>query len=478
MYKQSKTTMRSILLSLLIVVMLVVASCSGLSNPLAALPEVDGGTPGTVTSATGPNTLSLLQRDELYPSQDVLAALYDRVLPAVVDIEVVAAAPAVSQNMPSPFPFSLPQTPGPARGEGSGFVYDDDGHIVTNNHVIDNAEQITVHFYNGMWAEAELVAADPQSDLAVIKVDIPEGLDITPLPLAASNALDEGYWVVAFGTPFGLEGTMTVGIVSAIGRGMPVGDESGPRYTLPDVIQTDAAINPGNSGGPLLNLNGEVVGVNFAINSPVRANSGVGFAIPVGIVERIVPALIEDGAYQYPYLGISGGTITPQLADEEKVPDNVLGAWVGSVTKDGPADAAGIEEGDIIVAMDNTPIHGFDDLVSYLINNTEPAQDVVATVLRGEEEVDLTVTIGDRPTSDVGIGEGETETAIAIGEAIEIARETVESSGLIENIDSTSAELQRFGNQAAWEVTLSGDGKTATVTVDAATGEVVGLNVQ
>src|SRR5690606_10746222 len=156
-------------------------------------------------------------------------------------------------------------------GQGSGLIYDDQGHIVTNNHVVEDAESVLVVFSSGYWAEAEVVAADPLADLAVLRVTPPEGIEWRPLPLAEPDSLRVGYTVIAIGNPFGLDGTMTTGIVSALGRGVPVGESLTSRYTLPDVVQTDAAINPGNSGGPLIDLSGRVVGVNFAIRSQVRA---------------------------------------------------------------------------------------------------------------------------------------------------------------------------------------------------------------
>ncbi|MCB1513094.1 MAG: trypsin-like peptidase domain-containing protein, partial [Hyphomicrobiaceae bacterium] len=196
------------------------------------------------------------------------------------------------------------------------------------------AEEVTVVFSNGFWADAEVVATDPQADLAVIKVAPPAGMDWQPLPIAAET-LRVGHTVIAMGNPFGLEGTMTIGIVSAIGRGMPVGALGEARYTLPDIIQTDAAINPGNSGGPLINLAGEVVGVNFAIESAVRSNSGVGFTIPAAIVQRVVPALIADGQYDYAYLGLSGRTIDAEVARAFDFPNTLTGVYVAEVVPGG-----------------------------------------------------------------------------------------------------------------------------------------------
>ncbi len=411
--------------------------------------------------------------EEQFPSQQLLGALYEQIIPSIVDIEVTMAAAAQS----SPFPFGQQAPDAPIQGEGSGWVYDDQGHIITNNHVVEGAETIIVNFADGSWTRAELVATDPQADLAVLLIDPPTGITLRPLPLADSTAVAVGNWVLAFGTPFGLDNTMTLGIISATGRGFPLGTTGGPQYTLPDVLQTDAAINPGNSGGPLLNLLGEVVGVNFAINSPVRANSGVGFAIPVNIVERVVPALIADGSYAYPYMGISGGSVTPQLVAQANIPENVFGVFVSGVPAGGPGAAAGLQEGDIITAIEGTAVRTFDDLVSYLLNRTEVGQAISLTLLRNGEQMTLSVTLQERPGGDVVAQEDQPATAVSIDEAIQIARETVTEAGLMETIESSAAELQRAGGQSVWIVSLSGDGRTATVLVDATTGEVIGLNV-
>ena len=241
--------------------------------------------------------------------QEMLADLYAQAAPSVVNIQVV------SREAMSVLPGFGDENAPLQESLGSGFIYDDLGHIVTNYHVVEGAESVLVVFSNGFWADAEIVAADTQADLAVIKVTPPEGMEWRPLSLEDADTLRVGHTVIAIGNPFGLDGTMTTGVVSALGRELPVRDEQFSRYTLPDVIQTEAAINPGNSGGPLLDLNGKVVGVNFAIRSQVGWNAGVGFAIPVSIVRRVVPALIDEGHYAYAYLGLSGVSISAQVAD-------------------------------------------------------------------------------------------------------------------------------------------------------------------
>lgn len=398
------------------------------------------------------------------PSQELLSTLYDQVLPSVVNIQVTG-------GLVSDPNLGLPGTP--AQGEGSGWVWDTEGHIVTNNHVVENAVEITVFFYNGLWADAELVAADPQADLAVIRVTDPTIIEMVPLPLA-EGVPPEGYYTLAFGSPFGLSGTMTKGIISAVGRSFPVGDPTtaGSRYSLPDVIQTDAAINPGNSGGPLVNLDGQVIGVNFAIRSEVRANAGVGFAIPVNVVERVVPALIAQGAYPYPYLGLGGSSIDPTVAEREGLTPNTLGIFVGSVAAGGPAAEAGLQIGDVITAIDGQEVRLFEDLISYLINETEPSQTVQLSVLRTGEVQTIDVTLGQRPLTPVAPVE-----QVTVGQAIDIAREAVSAAGLLTDIEASTARPAVENGRQIWIVELTGAEGTATVLVDASTGEVLDLNL-
>lgn len=335
-----------------------------------------------------------------------LVGLYRAVNPGVVSI-------IIFQDMGSPG-----QSPFPS-GQGSGFVIDKQGHIVTNNHVVENADEIEVDFPSGMKAWASLVGTDIDSDLAVLNIDVAEE-DLVPLPLGDSDQVQVGEFVVAIGNPFGLSSTLTVGIVSAIGRTMQSQHTAptGGTFTAGDIIQTDAAINPGNSGGPLINVRGEVIGVNNAIRTDAftaegsAANSGVGFAVPVNIVRRVVPSLIAIGRYDYPYIGISSlgeEGLTLPVIETLRLPPDATGAYVSCVTAAGPAEKAGIQGsqsceqpglspgGDLVIAIDGTQVRAFSDLLSYLVNHTSVGQTVTLTVVRGGDTLDIPVTLEARP---------------------------------------------------------------------------------
>jgi S1-C subfamily serine protease len=310
--------------------------------------------------------------------------LYEEVNPSVVQIVVRASADAQ---------FLL--------GSGSGFVYDEQGHIVTNNHVVEGAPYLEVVFADGIRKRATIAGTDVDSDLAVIKVEsLPDG--VKPVPLGDSSQLQVGQLAVAIGSPFGEAGSMTLGIVSGLGRSMPsqrIIEGTMSSYSLPQVIQTDAPINPGNSGGPLLNLQGEVIGVNSAIRTTTGFNSGVGFAIPVNAVHRIAPALIENGVYVYPFMGV---TIQDLSLDEiERL--GVQGARVMNIGAGSPAAQAGLissqnnRTGDIILAIDDTTIRSADDLISHLVFETEVGQTVQLTVLRDGRTMTIPLTLGERP---------------------------------------------------------------------------------
>lgn len=445
---------------------------------------------------TTPATTSLMAVPgpaALAATQQSLAELYSKVSPSVVNIQVklqTSDGQGQDPNSPFNFPFPFgqqgdPNAPDlqaqPQLAEGSGFVYDNQGHIVTNNHVVADASEIVVNFANGQWAKAELVARDPQADLAVIKVTPPKGMSLEPLKLANDNELQVGYMVAAIGSPFDLAETLTSGIVSAIGRSFPTGDGTGPSYSLPDVIQTDAAINPGNSGGPLLDMNGAVVGVNFAINSPIRANSGVGFSIPISVVRKVVPALIEKGKYEYSYLGLSGQTINSLIADEKKWDNSVQGVYVADVTSGGPADKAGVQADDVVTAIDNQSIHSFEDLLSYLFSSTKPEQKAVLQILRNGEEKQLEVVLGVRPSEQQTLQKASNEGTAQLlpaSKAITVAKQAVQDAGLINKIDSFNAHHATVDQKPAWIVKIGGEGKNAIVTVDAQTGEVIDMTVQ
>jgi len=285
-------------------------------------------------------------------------------------------------------------------GSGSGFIIDQAGHIVTNNHVVEGARQVIVDFYDNSRTEATVVGTDPDSDLAVIRAKaLPPGA--TPVVLGDSNTVQVGQMAIAIGNPFGREFalTMTTGIISAMGRSLPAGEITGVGMSFqnPEILQTDAAINPGNSGGPLFNSRGEVIGVNAAIQSRSGTNSGVGFAIPVNTVKRIVPELIQNGRYAHPYLGIAARPAA--MIPSRENPDLLIegGAQVDQITPGGPASQSGLRAGDIIKGVNGTPIRDFNELISYLESNTRPGDIITLTVNRGNREQTVRIRVGERP---------------------------------------------------------------------------------
>jgi len=303
------------------------------------------------------------------------------------------------------------------QGLGSGFVFDNEGHVVTNQHVVAGASAVEVAFTSGFKAHGTVIGFDTDADVAVIKVEA-AAAEIHPLAIGDSSILNVGQSVVAIGNPFGLSGTMTLGIISGLGRTQPAHQATGGGFfSTADIIQTDAAINPGNSGGPLFNLNGEVIGINQSIltdnvnqTTGNGVNSGVGFSISINLVKRIVPFLIRDGKYAYPYLGISSDSNLGLSEIEALGLTTYTGAYVVSVVAGGPADKAGIKAGDtptrinnlnaggdLITAFDGKPVETFDTLLSYLLTNKSPGDNVVLTILRDGQPMDVTVTLGERP---------------------------------------------------------------------------------
>ena len=330
-------------------------------------------------------------------SDQVLTTLYEQVNPGVV-----AIITTTSQGV----------------GSGSGFVIDKEGHILTNYHVVEGATQVEVDFPSGVKVTGQVLATDLDSDVAVVKVDVSPDI-LFPLRLGDSDALKVGQQVVAIGNPFRLSNTMTLGIISAKGRVLDsirtASDQSS--YSAGDVIQTDASINPGNSGGPLLNLHGEVVGINRAIQTTGTTtqgdavNSGIGFAVSINIVKRVVPFLIKDGSYDYPYMGISSSSIDFTLDEWQALGvSQTSGAYIMTVTPGGPAEKAGLVGGtkqtsisglygggDIIVAVDGRPVLVYGDVISYIFLHKSPGDTIVLTVIRNGVEKEVPLILGKRP---------------------------------------------------------------------------------
>jgi len=294
-------------------------------------------------------------------------------------------------------------------GLGSGFVFDKKGHVITNAHVVDNAKKVVVTFLDGRSYNAEIIGVDEFTDLAVIKVNADFAL-LNPLALGDSSNLKVGEPIAAIGNPFGLSGSMTSGIVSQLGRLLP----SGSGYSIPDVIQTDAAINPGNSGGPLLNMRGEVVGINTAIQSTTGEFTGVGFAIPSQTIAKIIPTLTEDGEYKHPWIGISGRDIDPDLAKVLGLKDAV-GFLVVTVVENSPASKAGLigsektievegvnypMGGDIILSVDEIEVRKISDILIHLQRAKSVGDEMVLEVLRDNRTTNITIILQERPNGN------------------------------------------------------------------------------
>lgn len=325
-------------------------------------------------------------------SEQLLVDLYNRVAPSVVSINVRAEGVVFN-----PGRGEQPEREDFYEGSGSGFVVDRQGHIVTNYHVVEAADRIEVQFFDGTIVRGEVVGLDPGSDIAVIKVNLPAE-QLIPVQMGDSDILAIGQTAVAIGSPFGQRWTMTTGIISALDRTI----QGLTQFSIGSVIQTDAAINPGNSGGPLLNLDGQVIGMNSQIISQTRSNTGIGFAVPSNLVKRVAADLISTGRVNYSYLGITGGEVDLDLIEDYNLPNNTRGAVVAEVIPGGPASQAGLrtiteDSVDIIVAIDGIPVTGMNSIISYLSSNTRPGDTVVMTVLRGGNYVELQVTLAERP---------------------------------------------------------------------------------
>jgi S1-C subfamily serine protease len=356
-------------------------------------------TPVPATPTTAPPQVPAMTEEPANALEGQVVAVYESAAPGVVNISTVVIA----------YDFFMRPVPQEG-GTGSGFVYDAEGHIVTNYHVVENAEELSVTLADGEVYPAEIVGVDPSNDLAVVRIDV-ENLP-QPIALGDSDVLRVGEFVVAIGNPFGLERTLTVGVISSLGRVI----QSPDGRFIGEAIQTDAAINPGNSGGPLLDLEGRVIGVNSQIISPSRASAGIGFAVPVNTVKRVVPQLIAQGHYAHPWLGVESRGRTPARAPAFRdagmdVPVD-KGLLMIEVVPGGPADRAGIRGGDRIVQLGNvrlplggdiiTAINGeavddLQELTVYLETQTQVGDTVEVTISRGSVEQNVRVTLTERP---------------------------------------------------------------------------------
>jgi 2-alkenal reductase len=381
---------KKVVVSSMLLLALILSACS-VTQGIQTTPTQNAATAPEQTSSTSAQVLEYTQ------GEDALVNIYKNVNPGVVTILVYTSDGGV--------------------GQGSGFVYDLDGHILTNYHVIENATDIEITFPEGTRTRGEVIGTDMDSDIAVIKVEVPQEV-LHPLILGSSADLEVGQFVIAIGNPYGFSGTMTTGIVSALGRVLDSmrSADNGSVYAAGDTIQTDAAINPGNSGGPLLNLNGEVIGINRAIYDETSSAyesasyTGIGFAIPVDIVKKVVPSLIANGSYDYPYLGISSiDGLTMDEIEAMGFDPNVPGVYVLEVTSGGPAAKAGIRAGtrttkynglyaggDMIVALDGVSVKDYNQLLSYLFMYKQPGDSLTVTILRNGTQKSVEVTLGSR----------------------------------------------------------------------------------
>lgn len=373
---------------------LVIASFAGLAAGFLGARLAGGGLGDGGGSSEQPRTVRVVPPRTAEP----VAAAAAAALPSVVNIDVRAGTNRGGQG-------GLPEGHEnvPAIGNGSGVAYRQDGnttYILTNNHVVEGARRITVRDPSGRSVDAKVVGRDPESDVAVVRVS----RRIPVIQVGDSEKLTVGQTVVAIGSPFGLEHSVTSGVISALGRSLPdFTGESSSAYPLVDVIQTDAAINPGNSGGALVDRTGKLIGINTAIYSDTGASGGIGFAIPSDTVVRVADQLIEGGEVTHPFIGVIGQTVTPEFADEENLSVEE-GAYVADFSDDSGAEAAGVRVGDVIVAVEGEPVRSMDDLILQ-VRRADVGDTVEVTVQRDNERIDLQVKVGDKP-ADVGRGDG------------------------------------------------------------------------
>ena len=336
--------------------------------------------------------LNLLDAIELTPLQiatayeTFLSNIYKGSVGSVVEISIIT-------------PFGV--------GGGSGWVWSQDGYIITNRHVVADADEIIVGFSDGTEYRASVVGADADSDIAVVEIDV-DGL--VPLPRGNSDQIEPGRLAIAIGSPFGEEFTMTLGVVSAVLRSIPSGATG---FLIPTAIQTDAALNPGNSGGPLLDSSGFVIGMNTLIDTTTGSNSGVGFAVPINLINRVVPSLIANGRHEYSYIGIRGSNLNLRLREEANLPNDIFGVMLSSVLPDSGAEKAGLEgdssptcgaifsqcnyDGDIITGIGGTPVRSLDALIAHLALQTTPGDTIELEIIRDDDPIIVSLTLGSRP---------------------------------------------------------------------------------
>lgn len=330
---------------------------------------------GTAVSRSSASEAQAVQAQSIVDIERSFADIYNRVSPSVVSISVTGE-----------------DASGFFEAGGTGFVVDQQGHIVTNAHVAGAASEIVVNFFDGTITRAELVGVDPDADIAVLQVNLPSG-QLQPITFADSNTLFIGQTTLAIGSPFGQRWTLTSGIISALDRTI----QGLSDYSIGSVIQTDAAINPGNSGGPLVNMQGQVIGVNTQIISESRSSAGIGFAIPSNLVQRVANQLIQNGRVNYSFMGINGGEVTLTAIEGLGLPNNLRGVVIQDVTSNSPAFNGGLRPADVITAIDGEPMTGMSTLVAYLASNTTPGQSVSLTVWREGQLFSASVTLGERP---------------------------------------------------------------------------------
>jgi len=405
-----KNVKRWVLPAALGLMLFVLAACGGSAATAIPGPDTASTAAGDATPASQPAIADgETAADAIVAAQEmVMSRIYLTALPSVVNIQVIQGRDGNDGS--GRFP-NVPGVPDDflQRGEGSGFVWDDKGRIVTNQHVVDGAEVVTVIFADRTRVLARVLGGDSDSDLAVLELEEPIE-NLVPIELGDSNDVLVGQLAVAIGAPFGQSFTMTSGIVSAVGRTIRSGSS---RFTVPEVIQTDAPINPGNSGGPLLDRHGRVVGINTQIISRSGSNAGVGLAVPINIAKMVVPALIKDGKYEYSWLGISGAPFGPDVGELMELPKGTQGALVISVNANGPAADGGLTGsdrtevvngiqyalgGDTITGVNGSEVRDMIDLIVYLTNNTRPGDEIMLDVLHEDGTSEqLPVVLGTRP---------------------------------------------------------------------------------